>query len=390
MKINIWSARHPVWQTAFRPFFLLASIHFIASLVVWISFLEGKIPGMNYWWHPYEMVFGFSRAIIIGFIFTAAQNWTGKTLLQSRGVMSLALLWAAGRLIFFVPGIWSWLLFAADMTANLFMVAILIPAFAIEHQRHNRTVSRLTLLFTVSQMFSWLAIQGVLWPEITGILIRSGLWIVLLFIILIAGRIMPFFTGVVLPQSGARRHPWIEKYVLALSMPLALLELITQWQPFWVAAAAGYSALLGALHLVRWALWQPGQTIRLPILAVLHFAYLLLPVGLLCYALYLSGVIPASVVWHVLGLGCATVFILGMITRVALGHTGRPIRASRVIIIAYLLLVASLVLRLVAVRWSSGGLVLLLSAILAGTAFIIYILEYFPRLLTARPDGKKG
>ena len=71
----------PLFRLGFRPFFLVGSIFSILSLLLWGLLLTAKIslnsPIPSTQWHAHEMLFGFSGAIILGFLLTAVQTWTG-------------------------------------------------------------------------------------------------------------------------------------------------------------------------------------------------------------------------------------------------------------------------------------------------------------------------
>ena len=72
---------------------------------------------------------------------------------------------------------------------------------------------------------------------------------------------------------------------------------------------------------VRLIGWQPWRSWRNPLLWI--------PFGFLLLALAQSGVVSGSAALHVLTVGALAGLIMGMITRTALGHAGRPFRAGR-------------------------------------------------------------
>ena len=71
----------PIFRLAFRPFFLGAALFSLIALSLWGSFWLGGTSWTPYggwlWWHAHEMLFGFVCAVIVGFLLTAVQNWTG-------------------------------------------------------------------------------------------------------------------------------------------------------------------------------------------------------------------------------------------------------------------------------------------------------------------------
>jgi uncharacterized protein involved in response to NO len=132
---------------------------------------------------------------------------------------------------------------------------------------------------------------------------------------------------------------------------------------------------------------------RSPILAVLHLAYAMLALGFALRGLtQLVPAIPPTPAMHLLTVGALGMMTYGMLTRVALGHTGRPLKVSRPTIVGYLAIAASALIRVAVpladpARHEQG---LLISGGLWSMAFLIYLWQYLPILLRARPDGKPG
>ena len=77
------------------------------SLLIWTAFLHGQISlfnqGLNATiWHIHEMLFGFVAAIIVGFLLTAVQTWTGIASIKGSHLMALVTLWLFARVIMFI------------------------------------------------------------------------------------------------------------------------------------------------------------------------------------------------------------------------------------------------------------------------------------------------
>jgi uncharacterized protein involved in response to NO len=146
------------------------------------------------------------------------------------------------------------------------------------------------------------------------------------------------------------------------------------------------------LHATRLALWQPWKTLGTPLVWVLHAAYAWLPVHLgLRAAAELGWIAPGPAV-HALTLGVIATITLGMITRTALGHTGRPLRASAVETAAFLAIQAAALTRvlppLVEPAW-------LLAAVHVSStcwtlAYALYLARYLPMLVRPRIDALPG
>jgi uncharacterized protein involved in response to NO len=140
--------------------------------------------------------------------------------------------------------------------------------------------------------------------------------------------------------------------------------------------------------------WQSFATRGRPILWVLHLAYAWIPIGLALLALSALGLMGASAGVHALAVGGTGGLIIGMITRTARGHTGRPLQASRLEVAAYGLVLAAALLRvlvpLVAPQGLPYGVPLIAAAAAWSGAFVLYLWVFTPWLLATRLDGKDG
>ena len=160
------------------------------------------------------------------------------------------------------------------------------------------------------------------------------------------------------------------------------------------AALALLATLRRAAHLARWWLWQPWKTLRTPLVWVLHAAYLWIPVHLVlraCGGAGLAGACPPAT--HALTVGAIGGLIIGMMTRTARGHTGRPLRADRYEVACYAMVLAAALVR-VFVPLAAPALDPPCRAVsrpccgprLSGCMRV----RYWPILTRARLDGKPG
>jgi uncharacterized protein involved in response to NO len=377
-----------LWQLGFRPFYLLASSFAALSIVVWALQYAGWL-GRPYlqgpMWHAHEMLFGFTLAVIVGFLFTAGRNWTGRPTPTGAPLAALALLWVAARVLVLTP------FGTAAALANVAFplaaaIALAIPFIAARNQRNYFFI---VLLLSLSAVAAWmhLAFLGVL--QIPGRLgVQLALDVVLFIVAVMAGRVVPMFTNNGVPGAKAVRQPHVEK--LALGGTLLLLVADALQAPAWVIG--GVAAAAAAAHLLRWLLWQPWTTLRVPLVWVLHAAYLWIPVHLLLRTLAEAGWAAPSAATHALTTGAIGGMIIGMMTRTARGHTGRPLRADRFDVTSYLLVLLGALVRvavpLFAPAWTGPSV--LLSAGLWSAGFALYAIRYWPLLTRARPDGKPG
>jgi uncharacterized protein involved in response to NO len=165
----------------------------------------------------------------------------------------------------------------------------------------------------------------------------------------------------------------------------------------WVFAAPApltAAALIAAaaLQVLRQWHWRPFVTRSRPILWILHVSHAWLPIGFVLLACAEMGRVPASAGIHALAVGATGGLIMGMLTRTARGHTGRPLQASRMEVAAYLLVFAAAVCRvilpLVAPQWFLHFVAA--AAVAWSAAFLTYLFIYTPWLTSTRLDGKDG
>jgi uncharacterized protein involved in response to NO len=377
-----------LWALGFRPFYLLASIFGAISIALW-ALQFGGVLGQPYLsgplWHAHEMLFGFTLAVVVGFLFTAGRNWSGRPTPTGPLLAALALLWVAGRVLVLTPFGW-----AAAIVNTAFplaaAVALAIPFIAAGSRRNYFFVGLLVLLAAASLAVHLQQLGVLALPAWAGI--QVALDTVLFIVAVMAGRVVPMFTNNGVPGAWARRQPQVEK--AALGSVLALLAAdVLQLPPLLIAFIAAVAALA---HVWRWWLWQPWKTGRVPLVWVLHAAYAWIPVHLALRVGALLGWAPSSAAVHALTVGAIGGMVIGMMTRTARGHTARPLKADGFDVACYLLVLAAAVVRvlgpLLVPAWTLHAIVC--SAVLWSAGFGLYALSYWKPLTRPRLDGKPG
>ncbi|MDP1604414.1 MAG: NnrS family protein, partial [Legionella sp.] len=100
------AAGFALWSLGFRPFYLLASVFSVISVLLWMAQYSGWLPFaylQGPLWHGHEMLFGFTMAVVAGFLLTAVRAWTGEPTPVGVPLMALAVLWVAGRVLVLTP-----------------------------------------------------------------------------------------------------------------------------------------------------------------------------------------------------------------------------------------------------------------------------------------------
>jgi uncharacterized protein involved in response to NO len=239
----------------------------------------------------------------------------------------------------------------------------------------------------LTNLMSHLQLQGLLTDA--GDARRVMLDLVVLLLVLVGGRVLPFFTRSALPGCRPRTRQWVEWASFAILLALTVVEAVSSGPG---AVAATLWLTFAAVQAVRFAGWTDRRVWRLPVLWVLHAGYAWLILGALLQALAKIGQFPPLAALHALGVGAIGVFTLGMMARVTRGHTGRPIEVGRPMALGFVLLNVATLLRVFGPVWLPGAhkLWVDLSGGLWILAFGLFAVRYGPRLLRPRVDGKTG
>ncbi len=366
----------PLLQLGFRPFFLLAGAAALALLGAWLAwlYLPATLPDSR--WHGHEMLTGYTGAVMAGFLLTAARNWTGRDTARGAALAALVLLWLAGRWgAAAAAGPWT---AAADGAFFLGLAVFTGRPVLAARQRHNLVFPALLLLMGAADA-GYHAGGG---PAA----LQALLWLILTLLSVLAGRVLPFFTARALPGAPERRRPLLEAAGSGLLAALALAAAL--------GAPAVVQAALAALALIpnawRAASWFDRRIREVPLLWVLHLAFGWLLVGLLLAALRPLWPALADAATHALTTGAIGGMTLGMMARVSLGHTGRPLVPPPGIPWAFALVHLGALARVLAGTglWPQGGLVLAGACWLA--AFGLFLWRYAPMLVAPRADGRPG
>jgi uncharacterized protein involved in response to NO len=375
-------------RLGFRPFYLLAAALAALSVPLWLASyrgMPGALPAANMLWHMHEMVFGFAGAVIVGFLFTAGRNWTNLPTPQGGQLAALALLWLAGRAaMLLAPG---WPALAVD-GVFLPLCALAFGRVLLQAQsKRNYPICAILALLSLANLLFHAAANG--WIALSALTpVHGAILLVTVLEAVIGGRVIPMFTRNGAPGSQPASVAWREKASIALLLATALAW--TAGLPgFLVAPIALAAAGVNALRLIGWA---PFATVRVPLLWILHLAYAWIVAGLLLLAFAALGIGSSSSAFHALAVGGMSSLIIGMITRTALGHTGRMLRAGRAESAMYLLLQAGAAARLCAnlLPVAARDAALVASALAWSAAFLLYLFVYAPYLSKARIDGREG
>ena len=381
-----------LFQLAFRPFFLGGALFSAVAVLLWAAMISGDLAiepfGSPLWWHAHEMLFGFTCAIIVGFLLTAVQTWTGIAGIRGLPLIGLLLLWFAGRLCLLLPGLPQWLPVVLDM---LFLpLAALILSLPIIRIRQWRNIVFLPVLLamTLANGLFYLAAFR-LDPALQVLAGNFMVMLITLLMTVVAGRVTPMFTANGTGTERVEPLPWLERLCPA-SLLLAIPAVLGLYPP----GPIGPSLLIfaAACHGLRVWRWRTWVTFSTPLLWSLHLSYWALVSGLALLAIaQLGDSLSHSQALHVLTVGAMGMMILAMISRVSLGHTGRPLQVGPAMILAYCAVISAVIVRVAGQWWLEDyRQVIWITAALWSLAYGIFFLRYLPVLSRPRPDGRPG
>lgn len=380
----------------FRPFFLGVGLCALLLVPLWAGHYSFGLPLATQWppmlWHAHEMLYGLIAAAIAGFLLTAVPSWTGQRGFAGTPLVLLTATWLFGRVAAATSAYWPFALVAvADLAFLPALAGLLAWPLIRERNRNTPLLLVLVVLWLGNLVFHLGLLRGDL--DVARRALMAGVNLVLVLVTVIGGRITPSFTATALRRLGREQAVRSRKGLTVLTV--TLMVLVVAVDIVWPGSAlAGWlAAVAAAAQGARLAQWQGWRVANEPILWILHVAYLWLPAGLALKALSLLTGVPAAAFWlHALTIGAIATMILGVMTRVSLGHTGRPLRLHPLVTLAYLLVSAAALVRIVGAWLPTLGYAhaIALSAALWTAAFALFLWIYAPILLTPRADGRPG
>lgn len=389
-----------IWGQAFRPFFLAGSLFSILALAIWVAGLNGKLTFSPYanilFWHGHEMLFGFVCAILVGFLLTAVQTWTGLRSTHGAALKALFGLWLAARILM-LTGLehFEWLVAVVDVSF-LPAVAALAARLILKTRNYRNLpfvpilgllalanlLTHLSFLLGKAELFNW------------GM--YAAIMLISLLMIMVGGRVIPMFTANGTNTPKVVPLAWLEKTTLASAGLIAAIFITGAVQVLpnpLIAALFAIAALANATRAFRWHGWT---SVAHPLVWSLHSAYWFIPTGLALFALHYADFagfqIALTTALHCLTAGAMGSLILAMIARISLGHSGRPLKVRPIMNLAFIFIASSGLTRLliglnpqlISINGYS------FAAALWILAYGIFFVVYFRILTTPRPDGRPG
>jgi uncharacterized protein involved in response to NO len=253
--------------------------------------------------------------------------------------------------------------------------------------KRNYKIVAVTVILASLNLVYHLGVASVL-PGGDYIALYLLIHVVVLLVAVVAGRVVPNFTANWLRGQGVTKVPVANATVDGLAISLTVATgLVAVFFPDRIVL--GVLAMLAALtHALRVSQWRGLQTVRNPLLFILHVAYLWLPAGYAMMSLASFGwAFTPTAALHGLTMGGIGSMILAMMTRVPLGHTGRALHASRLTVVAYVILMIAICIRVMS-PWNGANYLGMIELAATGwcLAFGIFVWVYWPILTEPRID----
>lgn len=377
----------------FRPFFLLAAGYGAGALVIWLLALNGAVDLGAYfggmYWHAHEMIFGFTLAVIAGFLLTAIGNWTGIETAVGVPLAALVGLWMLGRVAVLFASTLPYGL-AAVIDLAFLPVLVLVcarPVFASASRRNYQFVAMLAALF-LANLGMHLGALGIapLW-------VRRGAWVgvdvITLMIIVMSARIVPMFTRNATGIESIRNLPSLDNGAALVALSVLVFDVSAANE----AAAVVLSVAAGVLVAARSVTWGTRHTLRHPLLWVLHAGHALVALGLVLRGVaFVEPRLTPGAALHALTAGGIGLMTLGMMARVSLGHSGRQLKVGSAMVLSFAMVLVSALVRVVGPLFGLSAYLpsMMLAGSLFAVGFAIYFVVYLPMLMAPRVDGKPG
>lgn len=374
----------------YKPFFFFGSLYSGFSVVLWLPLFYGELELASEFavvdWHIHEMFFGFLAAVITGFLFTAVPNWTGRMPIQGWPLLTLVLIWVAGRIAVTFSTHIGWVV---AMSIDLLFIASILIALANEiisgkNWRNLMVLLPLVLLFAANVGFHLEAHYS----GISDISRRLAMAAVILLIMIIGGRIIPSFTRNWLVRENPGRLPITFQRFDFITIAFSAIALVV-WIIFGTrditAVLMATAAFLQTIRLFRWA---GDRTLREPLVTVLHVSYLFIPIGfsLIAFNGFAPNLVTPLAGIHALGIGAVGGMTLSVMLRATLGHSGKAlttgIMAKAILASVFLAAICRIIAEF---DESNFDLLLHFSAVAWFFAFAGFGLSFAPLFLKQKP-----
>jgi uncharacterized protein involved in response to NO len=385
--------------------FFFGALQAVAAMLWWLADVSARylsvfatpawtLPPM--WAHAWLLLYGFFPFFMLGFLMTAGPNWLGAGKMARAAFVPAGVAMAAGLIVFYIGMATSRPVAAAGVLLHFVGWAWGTAALVRIAYRHwNQNARYALVIFT----FVGIGLVGDAIFAVSALIgnftylrhaLHGAVWFFLLPVYLgVATRMVPFFSRILGP-SAEYRPVWARPLLIGGTLAHGVLELARMEASLWIVDLP-----LGALVLFLALKWGLARSFRVRLLAVLHIS-----LAVLAFALMVSGVLSLAVwagAWPRLGLaplhlvvvGYFSSMLIAMVSRVSLGHSGRPLEADTLTWVCYFLVIASALVRAAAefVPHQALGGLMVAAGLLWLAGFGAWAWRYVPMYLGPRADA---
>ena len=371
-----------LFSIGFRPFFLGACVYSVIAILYWfLVYARGVHVDTGdltlFQWHAHEMIYGYSMAVISGFLLTAVMNWTGVETVKGKKLIFIFSLWCFAR-FFFLSAFYK-LAFIVDLIYGfLSLYYIAQPIIKVRQWRQLGVLSKIILL-TIGNFLFYLSFFGF---QTANFSIYFGLYLIVGLILTIGSRVFPSFIAVGLDLKEEISNPlWLSIFGLVLFLCFFVNELFIFNYSFSIFLLPS----LFILNFFRLILWHRVRLWTKPLLWSLFLSIVFIDIGFLLLLLSYLGYVSKYIAIHSFAYGGIGLATMGMMARVILGHTGRNVRnPSRATNLALYLLLIGAIFRIVLPALLSSkyySVLIILAQLFWMLAFLIFIYSNFKMLI---------
>lgn len=408
------TADKTLWQiftaAPHRVMFFGGSLQLVTAMLWWLADLATRYgTGNPIGWsippnaaHLYLMIYGIFPFFMFGFLMTTFPRWMAAEEIPARRYVPAFILMFTGTLIFYAGLASSTTLLAAGVFISLCGWAIAL--YALLHVvLHTKSMDKRHPIIALAALalgwsgaaayLAWLLSGQQAWLSYA---LQAGVWLFLLPVFFNIGhRMIPFFTASSALRCRIDRPDWPLWVILAGSAGHGVLQFLGASEWLWLVDAP---IALAAFYLSY--AWNLLRSLAVPMVAVLHIGIVWLGTAALLFTLQsltllnshgehlILGLAPL----HALTIGFFATVLLGMATRVTLGHSGMSINPQRSTWILFIALQIAIVLRVLSeILPAEYRANLYLAAAIAWIAcFLPWVIFYLPSYLKPRVDGIPG
>ncbi len=400
---------HPVLNLSFRIFFLGAGIFAIISMLKWSHIIFATDFAFNtgtdllpFYWHGHEMVYGYGLAVIAGFLLTAVKTWTNQPMPYGWKLLIIFLPWLFARLIFLINGIHVniFMMIACGLDLlfwALVMFFVIKPILLVQQIRQLGIVGKLLLIFYGHGSFYYTIFHGQDYI-VTQATLLFGFYLIIGIVLIIGRRVVPMFIERGIYPNGTvakqvKNSIWLDRLNFIGFFCFMLVDVFFKHVTSYAYLLTMTALLVAIVNLWRLKNWHLAEIWSRPLLWSLWLSFMGIAIGFLLFAVQPWLNFNHSLAFHAVALSGIGLLTLSMMSRVALGHTGRSIHHPPKLVVGIFICMILAWLARVGLPFLLPEYYLLTVAISQGfwlLAFFIFCLTYFKILVTTREDGLFG